>query len=134
MASMKRELPGIGEWVSGTTPLDEKFIGYIESVDEQGMVSVWVTQSDHDTLTGTRAETKLAKVRRIPERTPSHPEEIRSLIELALMTHDKEWFETLRDGYSATDRTSGERYLPFSGFGSGNPRLRGLAPRKFLDA
>lgn len=84
-----------GDWISGTTPVDEKFIGFVESMYEAGVVEVLVTQSDREAIVGTTIRAKLTKVKKLSEPTPISPEEVRSLIELALGTHDKEWFEQL---------------------------------------
>ncbi|WP_199615132.1 IDEAL domain-containing protein [Paenibacillus alkalitolerans] len=85
-----------GDWVSGTSDMDEIFIGYVESMDAGGMLTVRVTQCDREEAVGMLIETKLSKVKKLPLHTPTNPEELRSLIDLALMTHDKAWFEELR--------------------------------------
>jgi hypothetical protein len=85
-----------GNWISGTTQHDEKFIGFVQSMNEDGTVRVWVTQSDREAIVGTTILAKLVKVKMLTESGPTSPEEVKSLIELALGTHDKEWFEQLR--------------------------------------
>ncbi len=117
-----------GDWVSGTSVKDEKFIGYVESMNENGELKVVVTQCDLQETVGTTIETKLARVKKLPAYTPSAPEEVRSLIELALMTHDKEWFEELRARQSAASATGSAgrqhtHHAPAS-------RLFGTAPKK----
>ncbi|WP_409342827.1 hypothetical protein [Paenibacillus sp. MBLB4367] len=84
-----------GDWVSGTSQQDEKFIGYVESMNQGGGLKVWVTQCDREEAVGTVTDVSLAKVRKMPDYTPSTSVELQSLIELALATHDKEWFESL---------------------------------------
>ncbi|MEF3303035.1 IDEAL domain-containing protein [Paenibacillus sp. GYB003] len=84
-----------GDWVSGTTAQDEKFIGFVESVGAGGTVHVYVTQSDREAAVGTTVETKTAKAKKLPDYVPSAKSQLRDLIELALATHDKEWFESL---------------------------------------
>lgn len=84
-----------GDWVGGTTQVDEKFIGFVSWLGEDVM-KVWVTQSDRKEIVGTAVEAKLSKVKRLPDSVPSAPEDVHSLIELALMTHDKAWFAELR--------------------------------------
>jgi len=84
-----------GDWVSGTSQLDEKFIGYVESMNRSGGLKVRVTQCDREDAVGTSVEAALAKVRKLPDYTPSAPEELKDLIELSLATHDKEWFDEL---------------------------------------
>ncbi|TBL70499.1 hypothetical protein [Paenibacillus thalictri] len=89
-----------GDWVSGTSPLDERFIGYVESVDPHGMIKVMVTQSDHAETVNTVIETRRLKARKLPDYVPSTSEELRSLIELALLTYDKAWFEQLQGQFT----------------------------------
>jgi hypothetical protein len=84
-----------GDWISGTTSVDEKFIGFVQSMDEEGILKVCVTQSDREAIVGTTIQAKLAKVKKLSESTLSSPAEVRSMIELALGTHDKEWFDLL---------------------------------------
>ncbi|MEK8131910.1 IDEAL domain-containing protein [Paenibacillus filicis] len=84
-----------GDWVSGSSAADEKFIGYVESFNEHGAVLVRVTQSDHEEIVNTSIEASRIKIKKLPERSPSTREELLGLIDLALMTHDKEWFENL---------------------------------------
>jgi hypothetical protein len=84
-----------GDWVSGSSAADEKFIGYIESFDESSQVLVHVTQSDHEEIINTSIEASRLKIKKLLDRGPATREEVMSLIDLALMTHDKEWFEQL---------------------------------------
>jgi hypothetical protein len=85
-----------GDWISGTTKDDEKFIGFVQSMNEDGSLRVLVTQSDREDSVGSTIQAKLAKVKKLSETGPTSPVEVKSLIELALSTHDKEWFEQLR--------------------------------------
>lgn len=85
-----------GDWISGTTQEDEKYIGFVQTCNEDGIVKVWVTQSDREAIVNSTIQAKLAKVKKLPEPTLTTEEEVRSLIELALGTHDKQWFEQLR--------------------------------------
>lgn len=55
-----------GDWISGTTPVDEKFIGFVESMYEAGVVEVLVTQSDREAIVGTTIRAKLTKVKSYP--------------------------------------------------------------------
>jgi hypothetical protein len=111
-----------GDWVSGTSPSDEKFIGFVESISGGGAgVKVWVTQCDREEAVGTSIEASLAKVKKLPDQVPSAREELRSLIELSLMTQDKQWFEALSAQMNtaatpAADHTAGEskRYSPLN--------------------
>lgn len=111
-----------GDWVSGTSQSDEKFIGFVESLSGGGTgVKVWVTQCDREEAVGTSIEASLAKVKKLPDHVPTTSEELRSLIELSLMTQDKEWFDALSAQVNAaaapaSNQTAGEskRYSPLN--------------------
>ncbi|SDE69823.1 IDEAL domain-containing protein [Paenibacillus sp. cl123] len=83
------------DWVSGSSASDEKFIGYVESIDEGGQLLVWVTQSDHEPIVNTLLQASRVRTKKLPDRSLFSHEELRSLIDLALMTHDKQWFAEL---------------------------------------
>ncbi len=93
---MKFQAVQEGDWISGTTKLDEKFIGFVQSVNDEGTIKVWATQSDREDIVGTSIQARMTKVKRLTESQPSSREEIQSLTELALATQDKEWFEQLQ--------------------------------------
>lgn len=85
----------VGDWVSGVSQMDEKFIGYVDSMHGGQAAKIWVAQCDRSETVGTFVETALARVKKLPDYTPSTTEDLRSLIELALMTRDREWFDSL---------------------------------------
>lgn len=118
-----------GDWVTGTSYKDEKFIGYVESMNENGVLKVWVTQCDLEETVGLTIETKLSKVKKLPDHTPSAPEELNSLIELALMTHDKEWFDALRAKLAAASPAAAGRNEQGQGTSINRLRLFRTAPR-----
>ncbi|WP_248929800.1 IDEAL domain-containing protein [Paenibacillus hamazuiensis] len=111
----------LGDWVSGTTFNDEKFIGYVEAMSAaDGLVKVYVTESDRTEAVGTLVESSRSKLSRLPEQAPYLEDELSSLIDLALQTRDEVWFRELtaallegrgRKGSSADNarRSSGPR-------------------------
>ena len=96
MTTLNYALVKEGDWVSGTTHDDEKFIGFVQMKDEHSGLKVIVTQSDREDIIGSSIRVKLAKVKKFTDSGPTTIDEVKSLIELALGTHDKEWFEQLR--------------------------------------
>ncbi|OXM17358.1 hypothetical protein [Paenibacillus herberti] len=87
---------GVGDWVSGVTVMDEKFIGYVDVEDPIGIYRVVVTQSDRDRIIGKRVGARASKVRKLDDsHTAGSGGELESLIELALMTWDEAWFHEL---------------------------------------
>ncbi|CAG7645810.1 IDEAL domain-containing protein [Paenibacillus allorhizosphaerae] len=96
MTNVKRNGIAEGDWVTGNSLEDEKFIGYVESIDLGGIAKVYVTQSDREEAVGRTVEGRLAKLERLPDYAPTEPADLQSLIDLALMTRDRAWFEQLR--------------------------------------
>lgn len=133
MAPTNHGLIKAGDWISGTSQLDERFIGYVDSLHDGGILKVWVTQSDRDEIVGTPIEAKLAKVKKLPDSAPSSPEEVRSLIELALMTHDEGWFTELSAGLMAPSPTANDRYANLREHDFPRSRLFGINPRDTMD-
>ncbi|WP_127579377.1 hypothetical protein [Paenibacillus koleovorans] len=113
------------DWVSGTTQEDERVIGYVESAPIGGPVKVRVTQSDREQIVGATIEISRSKVRKLEDHTLSAADELQGLIELALMTHDRAWFEELSERLlTATEQTSANGRQPSSPNLSGKPRNR----------
>ncbi|KQL55535.1 group-specific protein [Heyndrickxia shackletonii] len=86
----------IGDWVRGKSSEGELIIGYIESLDTiRGVVKVTVVKCDNkDTITKTISI--LSKhVKKLPDSKAINKEQIRFLIDLAILTGDEEWFMAL---------------------------------------
>jgi hypothetical protein len=92
--SVKRAVQ-VGDWVSGTSMQDEKFIGYVESVGMNGTVKVVITQCDREEAVGALVESSLTKLEKLSEYVPNEATALRSLMDLALMTRDQAWFNDL---------------------------------------
>lgn len=85
----------IGDWISGTSDLDEKFIGYVDSMTIDNIAKIWVSQSDHNEIVGDFVQTKLSNIKKLTVNPKFTQDELSSLMDLALMTKDKEWFQDL---------------------------------------
>jgi hypothetical protein len=85
----------IGDWVSGTTVEDEKIIGYVESLDLYGIVKVMVTQADREEAVGYMVNSMRFKLEKLDSNVLTSEADLRSLMDLALMTRDQEWFNEL---------------------------------------
>ncbi|WP_282937777.1 hypothetical protein [Paenibacillus sp. RC67] len=118
MAAINQDWIKVSDWVSGTSAEDEKFIGYVESIDVYGTVKVRVTQCDHEDAVGNIVSSSLAKLYKLTDYVPVE-EGLRSLLDLALMTRDQSWFEDLYANLRILqfDTTSGSK--PSAGYGSG---------------
>lgn len=123
----------IGDWISGTSQKDEKFIGFVESINAGGVLKAYVTQCDREHTVGTSVETTLSKVKKLPESIPSTKDELNSLIELSLQTHDQQWFEELSSKLAAiSSSTTGSADIQ-SGPYHTRSRLIGLVPNDPMD-
>ncbi len=78
----------IGDWVMGNYYGGTKFIGYIDQVTNKDLYTVQLI-SPH------RTRIKRKKKDILPLQTEIHPDDLPTLIDLALFTKDKEWFEQL---------------------------------------
>lgn len=91
----------ISDWVKGRTINGELFHGFVESVDdEQGMVKVYVVSSDNAHAVGKEVTVRGQWVRVLPESSLMDAGALHNLIDLALLTQDKEWFKELSGQYS----------------------------------
>jgi hypothetical protein len=98
MAHMSVPPIRLGDWVSGTTPNDERIIGFVEAMpDVNGKVSVFVTGSDRTEAIGTVVQCNLGKISSLPEQAPYLEDELTGLIDLALQTRDEPWFRELTE-------------------------------------
>jgi hypothetical protein len=104
----------VGDWVSGTSVLDERFIGFVVSkLQGEGKVNVHVIESDRSEAVGSVVESSIAKVYALPESEPSY-EDLLSLIDMALAAHDETWFSELTAKLlNASNRTTGVRGAAF---------------------
>lgn len=119
----------VGDWVSGVSRMDEKFIGYVDSIHGSHTAKIWVAQCDRSETVGTFVETTLAKVKRLPDYAPSTSDDLRGLIELALLTRDREWFDSL-SAKLADAAASGEGADPLLHGGDLPPRRDGFVPKR----
>jgi hypothetical protein len=60
-------------------------------------VKVNVVEADHDIIIGKTIETFSRLVQILPNVPTNHEEEIRDLIDIALMTRDENWFNELHE-------------------------------------
>lgn len=120
MAVAKQEFIRVGDWVSGTSMEDEKFIGYVEAIDVYGGVKVRVTQCDHDEAVGELVDSLLGRMEKLADYVPVEEADLRSLLDLALMTRDQSWFDDLYSTLRMTQFDSKNGGLkPSKGYGAG---------------
>jgi hypothetical protein len=86
----------IGDWVKGKTKNGELIRGYIETVDLlQGTTKVYVIECDHAVTIGRTVETLIRWVKKIPDSSFEHEEQLKELIDVALLAKDEQWFMEL---------------------------------------
>ena len=84
------------DWVKGTSINGEMIIGFIDSMSMvQGAVNVTVAESDNEAIIGKTVPLAVKQVESLPETVAKDAAQLEYLIDLALATGDKEWFEEL---------------------------------------
>lgn len=84
------------DWVKGTSLDGEMIIGFIDSMSMvQGAVNVTVAESDNESIIGMTIPLGVKQVESLPQSAPKDTAQLEYLIDLALQTGDKEWFEEL---------------------------------------
>lgn len=86
-----------GDWVRAKSRDGELVRGYIESIDTyQDIMKIHVVESDNTKVVGKSIWLIMKYAEKLPEVPPSD-KELLSLIDLALLTKDKAWFNKLTD-------------------------------------
>ena len=84
------------DWVKGISRNGEMIIGFVDSMSlEQKAVHVLVAESDNEALIGKTIPMHFTQLEVIPMAETKYAGELEFLIDLALATDDKEWFEEL---------------------------------------
>jgi hypothetical protein len=108
MMNRERQL-AVGNWVKGKTTNGELIRGYIESIDSlNGTVTVYVVECDNDQTVGKSVVTPGPWLENIPVSSFTDEDQIRDLIDLALVTRDKDWFMELSAKVTPRAKRSGE--------------------------
>ncbi|WP_174727836.1 IDEAL domain-containing protein [Mesobacillus harenae] len=93
MKSDNNSILKTGDWVKGKSENGELIIGFIESLDIlNGAVRVSVVKSDNEETVGKKILMGNRAVKVIPDSNVSNKEQLLYLVDLALLTGDKEWF------------------------------------------
>jgi hypothetical protein len=86
----------VGDWVKAKSFEGEIVIGYIENVNDHGKsVRIKAVQAEQEGVKGSSIETPIQSVTLLQKFHKKTKADILGLIDLALLTHDKEWFERL---------------------------------------
>ncbi len=88
----------VSDWVKGKSTNDERFRGYVESIDEAHHIAfVRVVESDNRKAIGKIVKSHLHQTEKLPDQVFTSKEQIKSLIDVALMIGDRSWFRELTD-------------------------------------
>jgi IDEAL domain len=86
----------VGDWVKGKTKSGEFIYGYVETIDSsQKIIRVKVMACDNEIVVGKTVETLNHWVKKLPVSPIENEEQIKALIDLALLTKDENWFMEL---------------------------------------
>lgn len=84
------------DWVKGISRHGELIIGFVDSMNiVQEAVYVVVAESDNEELIGKTIPMSFTQVESIPDNETKDAGQLEFLIDLALSTGDKEWFNEL---------------------------------------
>jgi hypothetical protein len=86
----------ISDWVKGISRHGELILGFIDSINlDQEAVYIVVAESDNEELIGKTIPMSIKQVESIPAAKTKDAGQLEFLIDLALSTGDKEWFDEL---------------------------------------
>jgi hypothetical protein len=106
----------VGDWVTGHSINDELFTGFVEAVNAKlNTVKVYVTESDHKNTIGKTIETFQSKIKYFPPSVEPSRAHLLNLIDLSLISGDKDWFFQLTEELKILDEMESEsntEYIP----------------------
>jgi len=106
----------VGDWVTGHSINDELFTGFVEAVNAKlNTVKVYVTESDHKNTIGKTIETFQSKIKYFPPSVDPSRAHLLNLIDLSLISGDKDWFLQLTEELKILDEMESEsntEYIP----------------------
>lgn len=102
-----------GDWVKGKSVHDELIHGYVESVNNYlGTIKIFVLECDNPETVGKTIETFQNRISQLEEPDLEKDESyLLNLIEVSLITKDKEWFMELSDQLNQL-RNEAEEVIP----------------------
>jgi hypothetical protein len=96
-----------GDWVQGRSREGELIHGFVETVDSiQEIVKVNVVESDNEKTIGKSIWLLNTSAEKLPDLTVSNESQLLSLIDLALLSKDEQWFMELSMQLAAIKKVS----------------------------
>jgi len=100
MDKAERKQIMIGDWVNLSSSKGERIHGYVEKMTgDREVVQIRVVSSENHILVGQSIQVQVSKVSRENEVEQYSAGELKQLIDLALLTNDKTWFDSLMVKY-----------------------------------
>jgi hypothetical protein len=99
-----------GEWVRGRSREGELIHGYVESVNPELEINkVTVIKSDNDKLIGKGIWIADKFVEKLPTVPATSEDELLSLIDIALLNKDEQWFMVLSEQLASIKKISNDK-------------------------
>lgn len=96
-----------GDWIQGRSRDGELIHGYVEIIDSiQEIIKVNVVESDNEKAIGKSIWLHNKSAEKLPDVTVSNEIQLLSLIDLALLLKDKQWFMELTTKLAAIKKIS----------------------------
>ncbi|WLD92542.1 hypothetical protein [Alkalihalobacillus sp. AL-G] len=98
MSNLKLPIIQTGDWIKGKSINDEMIQGYIHSIHpDNGTVNIYVTISDHTQIIGKNIEIFIHRIEPLTKTIDDKDAYLENLIDVALLTKDREWFMEVWD-------------------------------------
>lgn len=102
MSNEEKNQIKIGDWVNLRSGKGEWIHGYIEKMTgDREVVQLRVVSSENQLLSGQSIQVQVSKVTIAEANEQYSAGELKQLIDLALLTNDKAWFDSLMQEYQA---------------------------------
>jgi NACalpha-BTF3-like transcription factor len=86
----------ISDWVQVRTDNGELIHGFIETINQvQGITRIFVVKSDNEQSVGKPVVVRDNVMKKLPEMSFDTADDLESLIDIALLTWDEQWFDEL---------------------------------------
>jgi len=117
MGNEIRKQVEVGDWVKLRTKKGERIHGFIEKeMTDEEVVQLRVIASDNHLLSGHSIQVHTVKLELEPISKYHTLGELEQLIDLALLTNDKAWFDALSDQYNYLKReVQNDRHIDYTG-------------------
>lgn len=116
MKAEERKQVNVGDWVKLQSNKGERIHGFVEKqLEEENRVQIRVIASDNHLLTNHSIQVHVVKLQVEPDSKYYTLGELEQLIDLALQTNDKAWFDALSDQYNYLKKeTEAKRHIDYT--------------------